>query len=231
MVLTFIFGGLGSGKTLLAIIMAYLSSKKNDTLVKANLKITFGEYINPIELLDFELRNTILIMDELASFIDSRTNTIAQRGISYFFSQSRKRTVEVIGTAQLESMSDKRFTDISDIKIKCKSRNPYLKEDFYYIVDDLRYDAIYSMEIKYNDAKQYFDMYDTEEIVNPLSITSKDVLTGNQLKAIFNESPTKKTFIADLRLENPYISQDTCGAVYDHLKSGNMEKARRLLRI
>jgi len=163
-----ICGGLGSGKTLLAVIMLQ-NAKKKGYHIFSNIKVKGSRFITLRDFLSLDFpQNSVILLDEVYVLAESRlshsdTNLI----ISHLIFQSRKRGLFIITTSQLRRSIDVRLRDLADILIYARR----IQKGFHYLV-------FYGPEIKsfilpYNVAKQYFNHYDTREIVEDEIIKSK----------------------------------------------------------
>lgn len=220
-----ICGLLGQGKTLFLTRIGYYDHKEKRT-VKANYMVSFGELVNPRDLLEFELENCTLLLDEINTFLDSRVSGEAERYLDYFFLQSRKRNVSVIYTAQMIHMVDRRLREITDIFFRANKTNKgFTYERFLggYYAD--------SIDLSMKEAKQIFKLYDTRQVIMPIYLTQKSTMTIQELEKIFNDSVSKNSFKMSLRSVNPWITLDRCDAVYDYLKNGKSEQVVKLLRL
>lgn len=159
-----ILGKQGMGKTLL---MTALLKRYHDKGYKVitNYGVTFTQNrINKQMLLqqDDELTNGVVALDEIHILGDSYVN----RGkkvqlLSYFFTQLRKREIDLIYTTQHFNTVQKRIRQNTDIVIKSLGRlgnTDYFK---YTLLDN------YTGQLKTFrlDAKEIYKYYDTTEII------------------------------------------------------------------
>jgi len=169
LVLVAIIGSIGSGKTLLMVLFAFLSSRE----IYSNFKISLSRY-KALEVMDLlELKDNIdVLIDEGYTWLESRTSgSILNRYLSYIVLQSRKRTIDIIISAQMFSSLDVRFREQCDLIIKCekivkKKKIAGFKYSFLFVESNL--ERTFFLDIK--EARKYFDMYDTYEIVEPHKI-------------------------------------------------------------
>ena len=155
-----VLGNLGSGKTLFLVMNAYFSPKLD---IVSNFKLKFENrpYI-PFDLKKFlrcEYDNCIILLDEAYNYIESRisTNEI-NRIMSYMLFQSRKKNVTIYITAQLFSTIDRRYRELSDMIVTAENTS-----DFNYTINFGAKTKRFS--ISKENAKQFFDMYDTNEVI------------------------------------------------------------------
>lgn len=165
--LILVIGARGSGKTLFTTFIACKSKRE----IYANYRIFLKNY-KPLEIIDLlELPNDIdVIIDEGYTWLESRVSgSHLNRYLSYIVFQIRKRLIDVYVTAQMFSSIDVRFREQADIIVKCER----VGDDFVY--DILWVDTFQTRKfmLSYEDAKKYFDKYDTFEIIEPYT---KDIL-------------------------------------------------------
>lgn len=180
--LTVVLGPKGSGKTFFITLIA-LESKRD---VYANYKIELENY-KPLEVIDFiDLPNDVDVMiDEAYTWIESRiSGFFLNRFLSYILWQSRKRTVDIYLTAQRFRSLDLRFREETDVLVKCKPRTNLEKDDFEFEILWVVEDKTTKLKMSYEDAKPYFDLYNTFEIVEPYAL--------EQMKFKILESDPKK---------------------------------------
>lgn len=164
----YIIGSKGSGKTLLLIYYANRTSR----MIWSNLKLkNFKNYkdIGVINLLDDIPNYTLLLLDEIHTFIESRAsgndlNILAND----LFLQSRKTFVDILGTDVLYSLADKRYRLTCDLLIEAKYRINDNSDDFIYFYNYIENGKIIHTEkfiLTYNYAKKYlFPLYNTYQI-------------------------------------------------------------------
>lgn len=166
-------GSRGKGKTLTMVKDAY-KFYKNGYRVLANFKIDFGEYISSEEVLALnrgsDLKNCVLVLDELQLFFDSRNFAKKQnKDFSNFIQQIRKRNIHILGTTQYVNTVELRFRQHIDIvayphfdKVTCLCRVYYF--DISLLEDDLEDVKISPVLVVYN-AEKIFGLYDTNEML------------------------------------------------------------------
>jgi hypothetical protein len=222
-------GGLGSGKTTILSLIGYDELKQgNVDKVFANYNISFGERINPSELVKFDNRldNSMILLTEAYTFDDARKNGIYSRLLSYFVFQTRKRNIKIGYDAQLIGSVDLRLRYISDFFILCENHNEYLKYTFYKGLN-----PVGSYRMYYADAKKFLDMklFDTDEIISPLEIDT-EAIDFEKIIELFGVAPTKKTFISLVQNDYKFLLVRDIEAVYDLMKDNQAERARSLIR-
>lgn len=156
-----IFGGLGSGKTLLLTILGYNGFMKGKK-VYANYKTTFAQPITLKQILlkDFE-PNSILLLDEIYTKLDSRFSwNKTSVFITHFIFQSRKLGVDIYATEQLRRSVDIRFRELADVNVFCEFANNRFT---YLFIKDYKK---FTLCLHYNVAKKFFTMYNTNEIID-----------------------------------------------------------------
>lgn len=177
---------MGSGKTLLMVWLAFLSTRD----IYSNFKIYLSKF-KALEIIDLlELKDNIdVFIDEGYTWLESRTSgSILNRYLSYIVLQSRKRTIDIIISAQMFSSLDVRFREQCDLIIKCQKiidkRTKKIKGfryDFLFVESNLI--KTFFFDIKF--ASKYFDKYDTYEIIEPYKIKQM------KLKLMEEENPTQ----------------------------------------
>lgn len=166
-----IFGGLGSGKTLLAVIMLQKAYERGKNIY-ANIWVENAQPISLKEFMTFAFPpNTVILLDEVYILAESRlsmsdTNLI----LSHIIFQSRKKGLDIITTAQLRRAVDVRLRSLSDIDILAIRKG----KDFQYVIfynDDIIPPKHFILP--YKKAQQYFSKYNTFEIVRDEVFKSK----------------------------------------------------------
>lgn len=237
-------GLLGSGKTT-GLVAQLLEFKKEGYLIKTyGVKTTFSEELNIDEILNFELSNCVIGLSEAYTILDSRVNSNAERNITYFVLQSRKRNVHIVYDAQLMSSIDLRLRFMTDKVILCQkdSDGEYRVNKETGVKEEIIYGFTYSCfdrgEIltsqKYiswdNAMKCIFPNFDTYEVVMPMQLQDKN-MTMEKIVAIYKDCSTKDSFVSVFKSESAFISLQTCKSVYDLLLAGKNDRVAKLLRI
>ena len=161
LILVCILGPQGSGKTILMVYLATQSKRE----VYSNFKIHIPNY-KSLEIMDLlELKDNIdVLIDEGYTWLESRTSSShLNRYLSYIVLQARKRTIDIIISAQLFSTLDVRFRQQADLIIKCKKSEKGFKYSFLFVENN----KVRTFVLKWKNAKKLYDMYDTYEIVEP----------------------------------------------------------------
>jgi hypothetical protein len=199
-----IFGDVGTGKTLLAAIMAIHDSRK--VLANFEIKIDRWSMLEPQMLNDIH-EPTLVIIDEAYSWLESRMSGNAiNRYLSYCLFQSRKRQVDFVLTAQLLSTLDLRFKNMADVYIVAE-RN---RKGFVYTVvyPGRRGRKVLTMSLE--TASKYWDKYDTMQLINPIDDELLYKVTPDKSSVL----PTIDGAIEDLIKERP-ANEWTKGMVSD----------------
>ena len=101
------------------------------------------------------------------------------RVYSYWFLQTRKRKVDIIGTTQFLHQIDKRLRGIADYIIWCKKITCEPEKKNYRFNDNGRLDDVYIILEPFDNHEQrplkkrvfyanpFFSLYDTNEVVDP----------------------------------------------------------------
>jgi len=159
--------------------------KEREVLVRANYPINIPNFklITMDDILDLikklengeepELSNCIYVLDEIWSYLESRTsNAKVNRLLSYFVMQSAKSDVQIIYTAQLNSMADLRLRGVASIIISCASTRR--DASFHYFVESQEGWKNF-LKVSKNKAKEsgLFDIYDTRYKIPLVSLAIK----------------------------------------------------------
>jgi hypothetical protein len=223
MIVAFI-GLLGQGKTL---AMTTFAKELHDTQgrkVMSNYKVRFGEPVNPIDLIGFEIEDCVLLLDEAYTLLDSRYNSQAARHIGYFLKQTRKRSVDVYYTSQRFKDVDIRLRQITDRVVVCFK---YPDQGFLYVITESGVE-ISRVWLEWEKAETIFPLYDTTEIIMPMSVRD-EVTSIAHLKELLAATTNMQTFVTLVRSENPYITKETIQGLYTLLRAGKDELAQKLL--
>lgn len=169
--LTVITGDIRQGKTLLLSILSYYSERKN---IYANYRLTNKKFteLTPEHLFYFSIPNdTDVFIDEAYAWLESRTSgkNINKAG-SYILFQSGKREIDIYLVIQLLGTVDKRFREMANFEIKCYKNDIYqiFQYDFYQRVQGQNV-FLTTWLLPFNQAKYFFDIYDTFQIIEPYS--------------------------------------------------------------
>lgn len=161
--LTNINGRLGSGKTL---FMTYLASKVKDRPIYANYGLRLPNYqpLKLTELMSFKQEKALILVDEAYVLIESRASMDKlNQYISYILFQSRKRQLDFIVTAQLNSTLDLRYKDLTDVNIVAqKNKN---SSCYQYAISFGGRMKVF--DLPFREATKYYNLYDTTELVIP----------------------------------------------------------------
>jgi len=163
-VLILVIGQLGSGKTLFLTIYSFLTSKSK---VLANFKIKNKKVkdLSIKDLFDNNLKDVCILIDEAYTLIESRASmSDINRFMSYILFQSRKRSIDILMTAQLFSTIDVRFRKLTDYIVYCQ--NFTKKHLFVYKIYNQKH-LLKTIRLHYFNAIEFFDKYDTNQIILP----------------------------------------------------------------
>ena len=175
MVLVNMTGSVGSGKTLFATASVLTDILVNtERPIYANYKIKSDNYreLLPETLLDAEMSGSNVVIDEAYIWLESRLSGKPMNlYLSYILFQSRKRNMDIYLTDQILGSIDLRFRELTDYEVKCKAvpsaKNP--KGFIYKIIDRTGFKpSSFIMYLPLEKAKQYFDFYNTFELINPI---------------------------------------------------------------
>jgi len=230
-----------NGKTQLMIMQTYLAYLRGRKVYSYKLKPKSPKFpfemINVNDIMEYELESGDLMLDEVHTLIDSRNPSQLTRLLSYFWSQSGKRDLNIWYTAQLDGSVDLRLREIADYVFKCKktysinrlARKKYITGFKYYRVvdDELKSPKVVSI-VK---AKKYFDLYDTYQRIMPLELDATDTIDLKWVEEKADSCQNKRTFASILRGKYNFIGYDDAGSVFDCLKNGMKQDALDILRI
>lgn len=220
-----------NGKTLLSTIITYCASKRGMDIY-TNYKLDFPntkskiEMVNPNDLIDFKLNNCLLDLDEIGTIVDARLNSKGGRLLSYFIMQTGKRDVHLVWTSQLLSMVDGRLTDVTNILINAEKTPIGFK---YKMIKTSNF-KVRSFRIPFSYAEKFYPMYDTKQVINPTELNNNDLNFDEVVKDV-ESSPIKNSFVTLIRTTKPWMPESTAKAVYDYIKQGDIDKAKRVLRL
>ena len=167
-----ILGDYGSGKTLYMVLEA-VSSKKD---VLGNFTIKGLKNYQKIDIMDLKDIGfgKLILLDEMQTWLESRTSmSFRNRYITNIVDESRKRGIDVFGTAHLFTSIDIRFRSNCHRIIKC-SRVGQKDNSWGRDVDyrDFKYETLntYNFKVRkkrlpYQKAEPYFKLYDTLELI------------------------------------------------------------------
>jgi hypothetical protein len=230
-------GSLGSGKTLrLTALGLWVKQQVPTFTILSNYWTAFSDQIiNPLDLMTQrrKLNNCILLLTEAHTFLDSRlSGTRANLYQSYFFLQTRKMRTHVFYDSQFLDAVDKRLRTICDYAIECHSepKHSTTKTEFNYkwwTPDN--YSPIPDHDETWYTKQIYplFNYYNTYEVMSPFS-TVEDI-PFHDVKDVYVESPSKKSFVAYLRAKYPSVTHDLANGMYDWLKDGKDHRAKEML--
>lgn len=130
-------GDVGSGKTVAMI--RELNGLKNSNIL-SNMKLNKKIFKNVKDLTiediqnykKWEYNNMTVVLDEIHTLLDSRkSGTDLNTMLSYWFTQSRKRKVNILGTTQFFHQLEKRVRYVSDFIVECNCYQSYNKNSKY----------------------------------------------------------------------------------------------------
>ncbi len=162
--LAIILGKLGSGKTLIMTLLALADIRD----IWSNYQIKDSRY-NELDIPDlFDLPDKIiLLMDEAYSWIESRvSSTSLNEYLSSILYHSRKAFTDIYLTTPEFSAIDKRFRKLANYIVFCGYRSNFESDDFHFIFYDKDNNSYGSMTLLYQDAIQFFKLYNTYEKVD-----------------------------------------------------------------
>lgn len=205
MVAIIIFGDVGTGKTLLSVIIALFDQRP----ILANFEIKDERWHNLEPQMLYDVHEpTLVIIDEAYSWLESRmSGNAVNRYLSYVLFQSRKRGIDFILTAQLLSSIDLRFKTMADIYILAE----LTRGGFVYTVMFPGKHGRKTLTLSVETASKYWDKYDTMQLVNPIDDELLFKVTPNKADAL----PEIDRAIQDM-LEEAEACKWTKGTVSDY---------------
>lgn len=223
------YGLQGSGKSWGVVVFSQDLYIKKKMKVYANFWIEFGELVDMSKLFDFKYNNCIIIIDEAYGVADSHRASNANTNISEVILQSRKRDVHVFFATQLEGDLYTRVRHSANRKILCENLGNDEEPILRYIIKDQYDEPITGIQFDTETVKSAYHLYNTNEIIMPMHLHSG--MNFENIQKIFDECPTKKSFVTVLSDENKFIAKITCEAIYDFMKIEGYDRVKRLLRV
>jgi len=158
-----IIGRQGSAKTMMMSGLVRVIAHKTLLPIFANYKSLKGSrYVSTIDQVA-NLNDAILCLDELHTTMDSRAFK-DNLTMTYFVTQIRKRGLLTFYTTQKFGQVDKRVRDATDILIECSK----VKDGRQFTFMDLYTNRI-GKRFKLTDLQVFFNLYDTKEVIKPLT--------------------------------------------------------------
>lgn len=155
-----IVGNLGSGKTLLAVILGYYSKKKVVSNFSIHFKHKKVERFDLATFLQAKYESCTILLDEAYTYLESRVSgNQLNRIMSYILFQSRKKNVELYITAQLLSSIDLRYRELSELYVVAYRNGIDFK---YYFVGK---GYCYERDFEFDKVIPFLGMYDTNEVI------------------------------------------------------------------
>ncbi len=215
-----ITGKLGSGKTLLATLLA-LKASQASYKIRANYQIKDVNFINlrAEDLFNIKREKNLLVMDEGYTWLEARISmSKLNRYMSYVLFQSRKRNVHIIITAQIFDTIDVRYRDMVDLLIRSKwNKNTHY---FIYTIYKIKekgqaktFKQVKTFQISFEKAKLLFDRYDSYEVVMTDKIQDS-VIDVMDRQTILNA--TKKYVEKMLKIRKIWSLKRVKGYLYTH---------------
>lgn len=231
-----IVGLRGSGKTLLLALLALLINKELNFKIKSNFPIFDKnvEYINPLDLLKFELEDTILVLAEAHTILNSRNNPQQNKYINYFITQTRHRGVTLIYDVQLGRTVDLVLDDLTEITYVANR----MATGFYYMrfenntFRNPRKD-IFISDKKADKVFNYYGrnrpLYDGYKIILPIELLQDEAINFDEMVELSKTIPTKQSFCSVMKKMYPFKSVDDYKSMHDLLKAEQYDLAKKLI--
>lgn len=157
-------GKMGAGKTLTMSILCKSLAQTNHVPLFANYGLQGSERIKSIQDL-WKLDNAVLAWDEIWLSLDARlwTDNVF---VTRFINQTRKKKLILMYTTQHIRQVEMRVRNGTDILINAEKRREGHRITFI----DWQYQTIgRQMIIPHADARQFWGIYDTYEVLEPLA--------------------------------------------------------------
>ena len=171
-----VYGELGNGKTLTMTALGYYFKNKGYD-VYSNYYTTFSkllpmeveDFINFFENINENVKNLFLI-DEIYVFIDSRVSaSVMNRAYASIMLQTRKKSTNIIYTAQDPYSVEKRLRIITNYYFYPKLDKE--KDKIYVMISDMSFEPIRVITI--NNASKFYGMYNTKQIIKSEDLYDK----------------------------------------------------------
>jgi len=225
-------GGVGSGKTLLMVLLAKLCEGKVPIFANFNLKVKGATLIDVNDLEG--INSGLLLIDEAYSWLESRTSTSRlNQYMARIIFQSRKRRLSMFAAEQMRSSIDLRYRDMSSLTILALTREQDdTVSDFKYVFQ--KNYAISRFRIPMSLAKKLYPLYDTYEFPqtppseyepNRLNKTVKKTVTALKKKYGKNVTKLTKSMISDYLMEKKAYERGLHESVYARIKREGIAEA------
>jgi hypothetical protein len=228
-VLHHFYGLQGSGKSWGIVVFAQDLHIKKKRKVYANFWIEFGELIDMSELLNFKYNDCVILLDETYGLADSHKTSKVNDNIAEVIHQSRKRDVDVFFATQLQGDLYKRVRDSAHRKVLCINNGTEEEPVLVYYVMNQYEEILNVIGFDTDIVKSAYHLYDTNEVIMPMYLHSG--MTLENITKIYEDCPTKKSFVTALSDENKFIAKVLCEAIYDFMKVGKYDRVKKLLRV
>ena len=219
-----IVGNIGNGKTLLATYFAALwNAYKKRVYSNYNISLSLAKKITAQDFVDLnKLKDSLAILDEAYTWLESRmSGSDLNRILSHGVLQSRKKGVDLIYTAQLNSTVDLRLRRITSTMIWALSPT---EAGFNYAFFTPTSTVYRTLDISL--CQKIFKIYDTKEIVGQAAVDGEDenddqvsrkrsesmgqmssLKTMTLLKQVLIEQKSTVTKLKEMYAENQYLSK------------------------
>ena len=166
--LTLVTGGVGTGKTLLAVAAASRAAGRGVKVVSNfEIRLPGCELLDLEKLLRGQYSDCLLILDEAYAYLESRLSGRAvNRALSYVLFQSRKKDLHFFLTAQVLGTVDVRFRVMADVLVLAVPN----RAGFLYWIADSRTGRRRRFFLPLEAARRFFPLYDTLEVVEPIGV-------------------------------------------------------------
>lgn len=166
-------GRKGRGKTLTLVKDAYKYHLEGWKILSNMQELRFGENFNPKDLFDNNflksLKNTVLVIDEIQHFFDSRRSMNKKNvDFTHFLQQIRKNNIRLLGSIQRLGNVDLRVREQLDISVFPNHNKIFGVCEVRYVdetsIEDDELGSTLKSEIKIVfDARPVYQLYNTRE--------------------------------------------------------------------
>lgn len=204
MALLGLFGALGTGKTLALTAFGFKAQQKANAHILANYTTTYADITKSAEeillmLTDLVVddRPNICLFDELGNLVKSVDFMRSDNELlTKIFLESRKKGTDIYYTSQHAMMVDRNIRRITDVVMF-----PFFNEDKEIVelqrIENFSTSWIAKPELIRIDAPKYYNMYDTNEIIETDRFAVIDylydmIISNDRLMKRLNKTTSKK---------------------------------------
>ena len=206
--LSVVFGGLGSGKTLFLVGLAARMNKSKRIIANFEIKIPKHK-VGKFKLSEFtagKYNDALILIDEAYIYLEARTAGRAQNRLaSYILFQSRKKKLDIVLAVQLFRTIDVRWRAMADVLIRAEGAKRY---GYGYTLWNMQNGGCRKISIPLLQAQTLYKFYKTEE-----TITSDGDDIADAFLSPEDEFIRVKSAGELIRMKNPDIETWTLSGV------------------